>query len=173
MLLPREVPSNRRELTPQPKATTVQEQPCVSIAMSITASTYIGFRGNCEEAITFYAKVLNGKIEMMKPYAGSPCENEAPKGFENKIMHCHLVIGSSAIMGHDCAPEEQKEAAGFNVSLDVTDLEEAKRIFTALGEGGKVTMPFEKTFWSEGFGMFTDKFGTPWMVSGPMTKFDD
>jgi PhnB protein len=26
-------------------------------------------------------------------------------------------------------------------------------------------MPFQKTFWSEGFGMFTDRFGTPWMVN--------
>ena len=26
-------------------------------------------------------------------------------------------------------------------------------------------MPFQKTFWSEGFGMVTDRFGTPWMVN--------
>lgn len=28
-------------------------------------------------------------------------------------------------------------------------------------------MPFEKTFWAEAFGMLVDRFGTPWMVSGP------
>jgi PhnB protein len=26
-------------------------------------------------------------------------------------------------------------------------------------------MPFQKTFWSEGFGMVVDRFGTPWMVN--------
>jgi PhnB protein len=26
-------------------------------------------------------------------------------------------------------------------------------------------MPFEKTFWSPGFGMVVDRFGTPWMVN--------
>jgi PhnB protein len=25
-------------------------------------------------------------------------------------------------------------------------------------------MPFGQTFWSPGFGMCVDKFGTPWMV---------
>ena len=26
-------------------------------------------------------------------------------------------------------------------------------------------MPFGKTFWSPGFGMLKDRFGTPWMVN--------
>jgi PhnB protein len=26
-------------------------------------------------------------------------------------------------------------------------------------------MPYAKTFWAEGFGMLTDKFGVPWMVN--------
>jgi PhnB protein len=28
-------------------------------------------------------------------------------------------------------------------------------------------MPFAKTFFSNGFGMCVDKFGTPWMVNSP------
>jgi PhnB protein len=31
-------------------------------------------------------------------------------------------------------------------------------------------MPYGKTFWAEGFGMCTDRFGTPWMVSGGEPK---
>ena len=38
----------------------------------------------------------------------------------------------------------------------------------ALAEGGNAPMPFQKTFFAEGFGMVTDRFGTPWMVSGGM-----
>jgi PhnB protein len=34
-----------------------------------------------------------------------------------------------------------------------------------LGEGGKITMPLMKTFWSSCFGSLTDKFGVPWMVN--------
>jgi PhnB protein len=42
---------------------------------------------------------------------------------------------------------------------------EGERIFNALADGGQVTMPFAKTFWSPGFGIFTDRFGTPWMIN--------
>ena len=28
-----------------------------------------------------------------------------------------------------------------------------------------MTMPFGKTFWSAGFGMVVDRFGTPWMTN--------
>ena len=38
-------------------------------------------------------------------------------------------------------------------------------VFTALGDGGNVTMPLMKTFWTSCFGMLTDKFGVPWMVN--------
>ena len=30
-------------------------------------------------------------------------------------------------------------------------------------------MPFAATFWSPGFGMVKDRFGTPWMVNVPQT----
>jgi PhnB protein len=42
---------------------------------------------------------------------------------------------------------------------------QARNAFEALGEGGTVTMPFEKTFWAAGFGMLTDRFGVAWMVN--------
>ncbi len=32
---------------------------------------------------------------------------------------------------------------------------------SALSENGTVTMPLEKTFWAERFGMLVDQFGTP------------
>ena len=42
---------------------------------------------------------------------------------------------------------------------------DAERIFRALAENGTVTMPFQETFWAHGFGMCTDRFGTPWMIN--------
>ena len=43
-------------------------------------------------------------------------------------------------------------------------------VFDALAAGGRVTMPLQKTFWAEAFGMLVDRFGTPWMVSGGMAS---
>jgi PhnB protein len=41
---------------------------------------------------------------------------------------------------------------------------EAEQFFAALSEGGKVSMPLAKTFFSSRFGMVNDRFGVPWIV---------
>ena len=55
--------------------------------------------------------------------------------------------------------------AGFDVSYHTNDAAKARTVFDALSEGGKVGMAFAETFWSPGFGSFTDRFGIPWMVN--------
>jgi PhnB protein len=80
-------------------------------------------------------------------------------------MHLTMTAGSSVLMGSDAPPQHYVKPQGFGVSVHVKSADEGRRIFDALAEGGLVTMPFEKTFWSPGFGMLTDRFGTPWMVN--------
>ena len=87
-------------------------------------------------------------------------------------MHVHLQVGEQALMGSDAMPGAGEACAGgyvkpqgLWVSIGVADTAEGQRVFKALADGGQVAMPFEKTFWSEGFGMVTDRFGTPWMVN--------
>ena len=53
---------------------------------------------------------------------------------------------------------------GSSVAYTAKDTTEARRVFDALAEGGQVTGEFGPTFWSQGFGMVTDRFGVPWMV---------
>ena len=54
---------------------------------------------------------------------------------------------------------------GFALSLGYPSADEARRIFDALAAGGQTTMPMQKTFWAEAFGMLIDRFGTPWRVA--------
>ena len=54
--------------------------------------------------------------------------------------------------------------SGFSLSLTAANESEADRLFGALAEGGQVTMPLGKTFWSPRFGMLNDRFGVGWMV---------
>ena len=54
---------------------------------------------------------------------------------------------------------------GSSVFHGATDLATATRVFAALSAGGTVEMPLAPTFWSAGFGMVTDRFGTRWMIS--------
>jgi PhnB protein len=43
---------------------------------------------------------------------------------------------------------------------------EFERVFYALSKDAEVvTMPPGETFWAERFAMFTDRYGTPWMLN--------
>jgi PhnB protein len=88
-----------------------------------------------------------------------------PECFEDKIMHATLRIGDTILMASDGRCEGEANFEGFSLSITVVDEAEAERVFAALSEGGLVTMPLEKTFWAEKFGMLQDRFGVGWMVS--------
>lgn len=71
-------------------------------------------------------------------------------------------------MASDSPPDYyQGKPQGISVSLQIDDVAEAERKFNALIDGGTVTMPFGRTFWSKGFGMGVDRFGIPWMINCP------
>jgi PhnB protein len=57
-----------------------------------------------------------------------------------------------------------EKISGISLSLTLPDEAAVERAFAALSNGGKVTMPLGKTFWSPRFGMLEDKFGVCWMV---------
>lgn len=131
--------------------------------------TSLSFPGNCREAFDFYASVLDGQITAAMPYGDGPPEWPTPPEIRDWLMHCWLQVGDQALMGSDMhpayAPDMTKPKDGFDVTLHFDDVDEARRIFDALSEGGEVRMPFAESFWSPGFGGFTDRFGVPWMIN--------
>ncbi len=126
---------------------------------------YVNFNGQCEAAFKFYEKVLGGKITFSMTWGEMPGAEQFPAESHKLIMHSTLSLGDKLLMGADAPPGRYQEPKGMNLSLHFKDKAEAERIFKALAEGGSVTMPFEKTFWSPGFGMCVDKFGVPWMIN--------
>jgi PhnB protein len=126
---------------------------------------YLMFDGQCEEAFKFYEKLLGGKIVAMMPHEGTPAENSVPAEWRGKIIHARMVIGDQVLMGSDAPPAHRQKPQGFSINIGVTDPAEAERIFRALEENGKVTMPLGETFWAVRFGMLVDRFGIPWMVN--------
>jgi PhnB protein len=134
-----------------------------------TLGTYLFFDGNCAEAMRFYERALGGKLEALMTHAQSPVAAQTPPGSANRIMHASLNLGDHRLMASDAMPGHYEGMKGFSLSLSYPTAAEAKRVFDALAEGGKVTMPLDKTFWAEAFGMLVDRFGTPWMVNGKLT----
>src|SRR5688572_23659189 len=128
---------------------------------------YLMFGGRCQEALDFYGKALGAKVEMVMKFKDSPeppPPGMLPAGYEDKIMHASFRIGETIVMASDGC-EKGANFNGFSLSLSVATEAEAERAFAALGDGGKVQMPLNKTFWSPKFGMLTDRFGVGWMVS--------
>jgi len=131
---------------------------------------YLNFKGNCEEAFTFYKSVFGGEFTFIGRFKDMPAPDITLSEEEgNMIMHVSLPISKeTTLFGSDVnGPWTAQFVTGNNISLSVnTESEaEAKRIFDGLSAGGQVTMPLEKTFWNAYFGMFTDKFGISWMVN--------
>lgn len=128
--------------------------------------SYLFFDGQCAEAVRFYERTLGAKVETVMKYADSPEPEACPANARDRVMHARLLIDGRALMASDTPPGMSKPMAGFALSLQYPGVDEARRVFDALAQGGSVNMPMQKTFWADTFGMLTDRFGTPWMVGG-------
>lgn len=137
-------------------------------------STYLNFPRNTEEVFNYYKSIFGGEfsgggIARLGDNFGS---TEAPRIAEedkNLVMHVELpILGGHILMGTD-APESM----GFNLNfgdnvhimLEPDTMVEAKKLFNALSEGGKVTMELQHMFWGAYYGSCTDKYGIQWMFN--------
>ena len=126
---------------------------------------YLSFNGQCEAAFNFYKECLGGTIQFKMTWGESPMSDQVPAAFRGKIIHASLIVGESLLLGADSPPDQYEEPRGISITITAKDPVEGERMFRSLSEGGKVTMPFQKTFWSPGFGTLVDRFGIPWMVN--------
>ncbi|HLP18652.1 MAG TPA: VOC family protein [Chitinophagales bacterium] len=134
-----------------------------------SANIYLTFNGNCEEAFNYYKSVFGGEFAYIGRFKDMPpSEKPMPAEDADKLMHVSLPLGGGTVlMGSDTGSEwgaHFKQGNNFSISVNASSKEEADKLFNGLAVGGQVTMPLAKTFWSEYFGMLTDKFGINWMV---------
>ena len=138
-----------------------------------SVNIYLTFNGNCEEAFNFYKSVFGGEFPYVGRYKDMPPSDKGGKAFSdeegNRIMHMSVPIGNGTVlMGSDTGGEwasSFQQGNNFSISVNAESREEADKVFNGLSKGGQVTMPMDKTFWGDYFGMWTDKFGINWMVS--------
>ncbi len=131
---------------------------------------YLGFNGDCAEAMRFYATALDGTLEVMMNGADSPMAAQVPKEFAHRILYARLALkGGGYLYGGDAPAHLPFQGIhGVSVTLNFNTVAEAQKIFDKLALGGKVTMAFAPSFWAKGFGMLIDRFGTPWIVNGEL-----
>ena len=129
---------------------------------------FVGFNGNCREAVEFYAKVFKTGAPKFMTYGEMPPDPEMVLDDKEKnlIMYTDLNFHDTTVMFCDFPPGTPF-IGGNNISLTIVtkDAEEIKRLFHALSAGGEVDMELAETFWSNLYGMATDKFGIHWQFS--------
>lgn len=128
-------------------------------------NAYLHFPGTCAEAFRFYEKLFGGKITMLMTHGESPMKDQVPADWRDKVIHVSLELPGGMVLGSDAPPDYYVKPQGFAVSISELSVAEAKRIFEKLAEGGSVQMALAPAFWAESFGMCTDRFGIPWMLS--------
>jgi PhnB protein len=132
---------------------------------NMSVQPYLFFNGRCEEALEFYNSAVGAEVEMLSRFKDAPEPGMTQPGMEDKVMHASFRIGETILMASDGRCEGEPRFEGFSLSIIVPDEKKAESVFNALADGGKVTMPLEKTFWAPKFGMLEDQFGVGWMVS--------
>lgn len=128
---------------------------------------YLFFGGNCRDAFTRYQEVFGGELFLIS-MADMPGGEQMPGVSGDLIAHAALTIGDQLLMASDDPMSNPfGPVQGMQVNYGARDAADARRVFDALADGGTVGQDLIETSWSPAFGMCTDRFGTPWMVSAP------
>lgn len=122
----------------------------------------LAFNGDCRQAFEYYAKLLGGEIVVMNTFGGNEHRELPPgsvAGAADKVRFAEVRFGNSSLRGNDVGDDQFVPMRGFSVSLHVSRMEDARRIFDGLADGGVVTTGLSEVSWAKLFGMATDRFG--------------
>lgn len=122
---------------------------------------YVNYPGNCEEAFRFYAQHLGGKITGIVRHGEQPNPN-IPADWKEKVLHAHIEIGVTVIMGADIPAAEPMRSSYLTLTVDTEA--DAERIYGLLADGGEIFMTLKKMPFANRFAMLRDRFGASWML---------
>jgi PhnB protein len=135
----------------------------------ISVNPYLNFKGNTEEAMTFYKSVFGGEFSLLQRFTEIPGHEKMPENEWEKVMHISLPLGEDGVlMATDVLDSMEQEVVmgnNYYICIQTESEEETNRLFKSLSEGGKIEMLPNKTFWNDYFGICTDKFGVQWMLN--------
>src|SRR6476661_3769249 len=126
-------------------STRLVKSSALSPRSNMQLNNYLFLDGRCEEAFTRYRQVLGGTMLAMIRHAETPAEEHVPPEWRDKIMHACLEVDGQRLMGSDAPPGRGSPLGGFSIQVATGSVQEAERIFAALGHGGTITMPIAQT----------------------------
>ena len=75
------------------------------------------------------------------------------------------IIDVALSAAHFWRKYEICQGNNFYICIGPDSEDQAKKIFSALAEGGKIGQPLQMQVWGDLYGDLTDKFGIKWMVN--------
>ncbi len=134
--------------------------------MATTINPYIGFNGQCRQAMTFYQECLGGGELNFMPVEGSPIEAQCPPAMRTHIMHSTLTKGPLVIMATDMVgPGGYVKGNMIAISVNCSSEQEINDLYGKFGQGGEIIDPLSVKFWGGMFGVLNDKYGVTWMFN--------
>lgn len=129
-----------------------------------STTTYLHFNGNCRTAMAFYRECFGGELSFMAYPDVSGKPNTDPKA---PVQHSAITQGSqSLLMASDYPPGSNYSGQGLSSSvfIDCSSDSELEKLFTALSQDGKVTVPPSDMPFGR-FGMCDNSFGISWILN--------
>lgn len=133
--------------------------------MAIQAATpYLILNGKAQQAIKLYESALGAKVEALQRFGD--VDKSCHEAQRDNVMHAELQLGSAKVMLSDGSGESPTSPGGsVSVALLLDDVDQARRSFDALGNGGTVIQPLIDAPWGALFGVVRDPFGIDWMFN--------
>lgn len=136
----------------------------MELLMQVTP--YLYFKGSCEAALKFYELCGLGTIKELRRYEGAAIAAR-DSAWSDKVLHSVFEGPGIRLCASDGPDSEPMKGCAIFIENDDTDV--AARLFDVLSAAGRVTVPFEKQFWGDHYGNFTDKFGVQWALRSGST----
>jgi PhnB protein len=127
------------------------------------STPHLYFKGNCESALQFYEACGLGKIQELRRFAGTPMAERDGGAWRDKVLFAVFEGQGLRLCAGDGADSEPMK--GCAILMESDDPDAAKALFDKLSAGGRVTVPFQKQFWGDHYGNFTDAFGVQWAMN--------
>ncbi|MBK8505808.1 MAG: VOC family protein [Saprospiraceae bacterium] len=127
-------------------------------------NSYLTFKGNCREAMTFYQNCLGGDLNF-QTIGESPIADKMPPLMRESILHATLSKEGWILLASDMVADEGLIVGNaVSLMLDCDSEQEINHCYERLSSGGQKTHPLEFSFWGAFFGDLIDKYGNRWLL---------
>ncbi|MCB1336798.1 MAG: VOC family protein [Maritimibacter sp.] len=130
---------------------------------------YLFFKDQCREAMTHYGEVFGTAPQIMS-FADMPSGEGMPPMPADLVMHASVKVGEGFLFGSDDPAGETGAMDGCNVSVQMPNDDETRRVYEALSAGGEIRQKLAPVFFTSLYSAFTDRFGIRWMVMTEMPQ---